>query len=79
MLVLLLLLQGAALISVHSMLRFSGDLTLYGVPDRPGVPGSWPLLPVANLVGDGYLEFQVGAMVLRVDGCAGGAASRARV
>jgi hypothetical protein len=48
------------LINVHSMLRFSGDLTLSGVPDRPGSSGSWPLLPVVSLVGDGYLEFQVG-------------------
>jgi hypothetical protein len=46
--------------NVHSMLRISGDLSLAGVPDRPGSPGSWPLLPIVNLVGNGYMEFQVG-------------------
>jgi hypothetical protein len=53
------LLQGVGVINVHSMLRISGDITLAGVPDRPGSAGSWPLLPVVNLLGDGFLEFQV--------------------
>lgn len=47
--------------NVHDMLRISGDLTLRGIPDEADA-GSWVLLPPANLVGQGYLEFQVGSL-----------------
>lgn len=49
---------------VASPLRFSGDMVLCGLPDQPGVPDSWMLMPLLQLVDGGSLEFQVRALVL---------------
>eukprot|EP00775_Hariotina_reticulata_P010053 gene10053-10209_t len=51
-------LKGPLSLNVHSMLRFSGDLFLKGMPDRPGSSGSWVLNTGINLVGSGFLEYQ---------------------
>jgi hypothetical protein len=56
-----LVLQGAAAVNVYSMLRFSGDLLLKGMPDRPGFSGSWVLNTIINLTSTGFLEYQVGS------------------
>lgn len=56
-----LVLQGTAAVNVHSMLRFSGDLLLKGMPDRPGFSGSWVLNTGINLTSTGFLEYQVGS------------------
>lgn len=45
---------------VSGSLRFSGDLLLQGIPDHPGAPGSWVMLPLLQLTDTGSLQFQVG-------------------
>jgi hypothetical protein len=52
-------LQGQALFLVGASLRFSGDLLLQGIPDHPGAPGSWVMLPLLQLTNTGSLQLQV--------------------
>jgi hypothetical protein len=51
--------QGRAVFLVSASLRFSGDLLLQGIPDHPGAPGSWVMLPLMQLTDTGSLQFQV--------------------
>jgi len=52
--------QGAPMFHVSDSMQLSGDLVLRGLPDQPGAPGSWVLMPLIQLVGAGSLTFQVG-------------------
>jgi hypothetical protein len=51
--------QGEPVLVVSSLLRFSSSLLLRGLPDAPGLAGSWVLMPLVGLQGPGSLEFQV--------------------